>query len=96
MLLQVAKNHALSEIKKSSRESSAEILEKMSVDQRDFCVTDAMQRVLTEEEQRIVALHVLWGYKHREIAKQLNVPLGTVTSKYKRSVEKLRHALKEV
>jgi len=95
-LLQVAKNHALSEIKKSGRESSSEILEKIPVHQSDFCVTDAMQRVLTEEEQRIVALHVLWGYKHREIAKQLNVPLGTVTSKYKRSVEKLRHALKEV
>ena len=54
-----------------------------------------MQRVLTEEEQRIVTLHVVWNYKHREIAEMLGVPTGTVTSKYKRSIEKLKNAFKE-
>ena len=50
---------------------------------------------LSEEEQRIVTLHVQWGYKHRELAQILGCPTGTVTSKYKRAIEKLRKALKE-
>lgn len=59
-------------------------------------VTDVMQRVLSLEEQRIVTLHVLWDYKHREIGQALDMPTGTVTSKYKRAIEKLRNVLKEV
>ena len=42
---------------------------------------------LDEEEQRIVTLHVLWGYKHREIADIIGSPTGTVTSKYKRAIK---------
>ena len=59
-------------------------------------IMDIMRRCLNEDEIQIVTLHVLWGYKHREISRQLGIPLGTVTSKYKRSIEKMRKALKEV
>ena len=93
-LFQIAKNHALSEIKKNSRKFEA----KEEVEDSAFLrgeITDAMQRALTDEEQRIIILHVLWGYKHREIGKILDCPTGTVTSKYKRAIEKMRKALKE-
>ena len=59
-------------------------------------VMTAIEKHLSEEEQRIVILHVLWGYKHREIGQILSLPTGTVTSKYKRSIEKLQKVLKEV
>ncbi len=93
-LFQIAKNHALSEIKKNSRKFET----KEGVEDTSFLrgeITDAMQRALTEEEQRIIILHVLWGYKHREIGKILDCPTGTITSKYKRAIEKMRRALKE-
>lgn len=95
-LLQIAKNHALNELKKRKREVPTEFIE-ITADERfgENTVTDAMRRTLTEEEQRIVTLHVLWDYKHREIAQMLNCPIGTVTSKYKRAIEKLRNTLKE-
>lgn len=35
-------------------------------------------------------LHALTGMKHREIAELLDLPLGTVMSKYKRSLAKMR------
>ncbi|MBQ8725649.1 MAG: RNA polymerase sigma factor [Clostridia bacterium] len=92
-IFQIAKNQALTQIKQNSR---VEDVEKSPSD--GFAkteITDAMQRVLTEEEQRIIVLHVLWGYKHREIATLLECPTGTVTSKYKRALEKMRDALKE-
>ena len=92
-IFQIAKNQALTQIKQNAR---VEDVEKSPAD--GFLkseITDAMQRVLTEDEQRIIILHVLWGYKHREIATLLECPTGTVTSKYKRAIEKMRDALKE-
>ena len=92
-IFQIAKNQALTQIKQNAR---VEDVEKSPTD--GFLkseITDAMQRVLTEDEQRIIILHVLWGYKHREIATLLECPTGTVTSKYKRAIEKMRDALKE-
>ncbi len=95
-LLQIAKNHALTELKKQKREVPTDEVERQAENSvSDGVVTDAMQRVLTAEERRIVALHVLWKYKHREIAVALGCPTGTVTSKYKRALKKLKEYLKE-
>jgi len=92
-LLQIAKNEALNELKKRKKTQSCENpTEKF--EQLGY-LTDIMRRVLTNEELQIVILHVLWGYKHREIAEELKCPTGTVTSKYKRSIQKLQNALKE-
>ena len=95
-LLQIAKNQAISELRKRQREIATERIEIVADEKFDEgTVTDAMRRVLSEDEQRIVTLHVLWEYRHREIAKMLGCPTGTVTSKYKRAIEKLRKYLKE-
>lgn len=93
-ILQIAKNHALNEIKKTSRTDSIEGME-IPHHVEHGTVMDAMERALTEEEQRIIIMHVLWGYKHREIADTLECPVGTITSKYKRAIKKMQDALKE-
>ena len=98
-ILQIAKNYALDCLRKSDREVSIESVSEPShtdVHTGMGVVGDAMQKVLTTEEQRIIILHVLWGYRHREIGEIMNIPIGTVTSKYKRAVEKLKKELKEV
>ena len=46
-------------------------------------------------ERQIVLLHAVCGFKHREIASFLGLPLSTVLSKYSRSLKKLRAYLKE-
>ncbi len=99
-LLQIAKNHALNELKKAKRLTSLEDVQEkelaVHIDEVGGTgVMQTMERVLSEEERRIVTLHVLWGYKHREIAAFLACPTGTVTSKYKRAIEKLKKAIKE-
>ena len=93
-LLQIAKNVALNDLKKKKREIPTENVEMGSYEYTGT-VTDVMEKVLSEEEQRIVTLHVLWKYKHREIGEILGCPTGTVTSKYKRAIEKLKKSLKE-
>lgn len=45
---------------------------------------------LSEEEQQVVTLHALSGYKHREIAEIMGMPLSTVLSKYNRAIAKLQ------
>ena len=49
--------------------------------------------ILDFEDRQIVILHALTGMKHREIAELLDLPLGTVLSKYKRALEKMRKEL---
>lgn len=95
-ILQIAKNTALNELKKQKRNESLSVCQSMSVDEQNNSVIDVMKKVLSEDEYEIVILHVIWGYKHKEIAKRLNCPIGTITSKYNRSVKKIKQALKEV
>jgi RNA polymerase sigma-70 factor (ECF subfamily) len=95
-LLQIAKNAALTELKK--RRKSVE-LEENTATVEDFHeetgITALMAKILDEDERKIVTLHILWKYKHREIGEMLDMPTGTVTSKYKRAVEKIKKAYKE-
>lgn len=93
-ILQIAKNHALTELNRYK--VTAELMEtqEASYDFEYNTITDVMKKVLSEDEQQIIILHVLWGYKHREIGEVLGIPTGTVTSKYKRSIEKLKKELR--
>ena len=95
-ILQITKNVALNELR--SRKAYENFVSLKSndetyvTDESDFDspITATMRKYLTEEEQRIIVLHVLWGYKHREISELLNIPTGSVTSKYKRAVDKIK------
>ncbi len=52
-------------------------------------------QILKEEERQIVVLHAVAGFKHREIAAFMQLPLATVLSKYARAMKKLRKAITE-
>lgn len=45
---------------------------------------------LSREEREIVVMHTVAGFMHKEIAKIMSLPLGTVLSKYNRAIKKLR------
>lgn len=51
---------------------------------------------LDEIDRQIVVLHAVSGFKHREIASFLGIPLSTVLSKYSRATAKLKNYLKEI
>ena len=56
----------------------------------DRMVLEAAMSVLDAEERQIVVLHAMTGFKHREIAEILDLPTGTVLSKYNRALKKMR------
>lgn len=60
------------------------------MDPEDRLMIRSCMTLLTEEENRIVVLHAVSGFKHREIAEILELPLMTVISKYRRALAKLR------
>lgn len=45
---------------------------------------------LAEDQRQIVILHAVSGFKHREIAHMLGLPLSTVLSKYHRALKILK------
>ncbi len=50
---------------------------------------------LSQEEHQIVVLHTVAGFKHREIATFMEIPIPTVLSKYHRAIKKLREKMTE-
>lgn len=65
--------------------------EEMTAEDR-LVLTACMER-LSDEERQIVTLHAVSGFKHREIAALLELPLPTVLSKYSRAIKKLKQYL---
>ena len=97
-ILTIAKNLSINENKKISRATPTDFQENdfiatsESVD-CDIPVFKIAKRVLNAEELTIVLLYSVNGYKHREIAKILNKPLGTVLWSYNNSLKKIRKAI---
>ena len=59
----------------------------------DRIVVQTALKILSEEECQIIVLHAVTGWKHREIAGLLDLPLSTVLSKYRRGLKKLKSEL---
>jgi len=62
----------------------------MQFDREDHIFLKEILSQLNEKERSIILLHTVSGYKHREIARDLNMPLSTVLSNYSRGMNKLR------
>ncbi len=93
-ILTIAKNFALNEYNRKKRftEFPNEIayvqnIEKMLDDK--MLLKKAMQK-LNLIERQILILYAVQGFKHREIARILEIPLGTVLWKYNVIIKKLK------
>lgn len=98
----ITKNICLMKIRQ--RSYTAQFLEDIQEDSSEFDkITDAEDKMvlqaalkcLSDEECQIILLHAVTGWRHREIAQMLCVPLSTVISKYNRGLKKLRASLEE-
>ena len=57
-------------------------------------VSDTIKR-LPEDQQEVLAMAYFKGYTHRQIAEALNEPLGTIKTRIRLGLQKLRHNLKD-
>lgn len=63
--------------------------------EEDRIILSECMRELGDTERQIVVLHAISGFKHREIATLLHLPLPTVLSKYNRALKKLQVVLQK-
>lgn len=97
-LMQTSKNLSLNVLKKYKKRDTAFDMETVP----DSCNTggddDTVMRVMREtlkpDEIQIVLMHSLYDMTHKEIAKALRRPLGTITWSYNNSMKKMKEALK--
>lgn len=98
-LYTIAKNATLNELNRQKREVATEIVDdnpnvgRYYIDEECSPVTSLMNKVLGDEERQIVTLHVISGFKHREIAEMMDKPLGTVLWAYNNALAKLKKAI---
>ena len=98
-LYTIAKNATLNELNRQKHEAlvdpeaNAERFGTYDIEDPDTPVASAMNRVLNTTERQIVTLHVIVGFKHREIAELLGKPLGTVLWTYNNALGKLKKEL---
>ncbi len=98
-ILKITKNLALMRLRSSGRGGELSEAEwdaipaqsGLSVEDREL-LGDSLG-ALEAGERQVVLLHAVSGLKHREIAKLLNLPLGTVLARYSRAIGKLRRMM---
>ena len=95
-ILTIGKNLCLKQLHSQSKQTSSpeEWMEYApdsgEMTQEDKWVIRQCMEQLSDDARQIVVLHAVAGFKHREIAKMLDIPLSTVLSKYHRSIHKLK------
>ncbi len=99
-ILRITRNEALNTQSRRQRETPVDecaddgIFGHSSPDDYGLLI-DAARKTLDEEQFRIVMLITASGYKRKEIARMLDLPVSTVTWKYNQATEKLRKVLSD-
>ena len=102
-LLRIGRNLAIDYQRKKQKESYLEEYDNTEaygavdaeVDDDFERVQARMRELLRPEEYEIVILHVINELSHKEIAKIMKKPLGTVTWTYRNAIKKLEKGLSE-
>ena len=97
--MNLAKRHRHLKLRHVSLDDSIATADQISAPiDENVAKSDFIKRILQclgDIERKIVVLHAVSGFKHREIASMLGISLGTVLSKYNRAIKKLREFAEE-
>jgi len=95
-LLTIARNLAIDELRKRKREQPVDPMESENIfpkteakGETDLLVEEYLMR-LDEDERQVFLLHIVDNMKHREIAKIVDKPLGTVLWLYQKALRKIK------
>ena len=91
-LCMITKNLSLMKLRKRKNEKDQDINYAYIEKSDDKIILKSAFASLNSEELQIVSLYS-FGFKHKEIAEILDIPLSTVLSKYHRSLKKMKKFL---
>ena len=96
-IMKIAKNIFLMKIRQENNRETLELDEcrdALATDQiasvEDRMLLEHLFQYVTREDRNIIILHIIVGMKHKEIAQTLQMPLGTVLSRYHRAMKTLK------
>ena len=97
-ITRIARNESLNIKKKYRFEDSVDESENLKIfgesNTDDYgLLTDLARWVLPEDEFTILLLVAVEGYKRRELAEMLDMPVSTVTWKYNNAIDKMKEVL---
>ncbi len=99
-IMTITRNLCLQQIRKHQKtedipqdEWERHLFDNGELTMEDKSVLSACMALLSEQERQIVTLHAVSGFKYREIAEFLDLPLSTVLSKYHRAIKRLKQHL---
>lgn len=100
-ILKITKNLSLMKLRKNKNHMNVDDFKEILSDYKE--ITDKEDKILiatifetiSDEERNILILHSVSGFKHREIAKIIEMPLATVLSKYNRAIKKIKKRMGE-
>lgn len=98
-LSRIGKNLALNHIKASMREVATDFdtdSYRYGTQETELpYIFDVAAKILAEDEYEILMLCQVAGYKRREVAQMLQMPIGTVTWKNNEALKKLKNHLQK-
>lgn len=94
----ITRNHAYMILREKTKHSHVDLDELYDVGEENTTendmykenITTVLLENLNEEERQIVVMHAMSNMKHKDIAYVMGIPISTVLSKYRRSLQKLR------
>ncbi len=95
----VIKNEALMLLRKERKTISLEQIGEIGLEHKsigeyvDLDTFRSMIKSLNDKQKTVVSLKILGGYTHKEIAKLLGKPIGTIQWLYNTSIKKIRSIL---
>lgn len=94
-LLTATRHRCLNVLRDTRLETACDTLPETGCDgvSDDALFVEQMLSLLSEEERRAFSLHHLDGFRYREIAEGLELPVGTVQSRCRAARKKLKAAL---
>ena len=99
-ILTICRNLALEQLRRRERQGTLSDEEWDAIPAGDTGLSPEERQILQEalanlayQERQILLLHAAAGLRHREIAALLQLPLGTVLSKYQRARKKCKASL---
>ena len=96
-ILTMVKNLCYDKLRKDSRTESLRDYQDYKINITTYSSIDnkllaeTCLNILPDEERNILILHIVSGLKYKEISELLQMPIGTITSKYNRALNKIKN-----
>lgn len=96
-IVTIARNLSINEYNKRKKETLCDFIDTKSsyIENNPTPLLDLVYEVLSGDELQVFIFHIVDGLKHREIAKIMKKPLGTITWLYNKALKKMKEKVGE-